>query len=514
MKRSFTICTFLIFFLLLTMAPTNGTANFQENKAADAKSKPAEITKESSSVTKHSIVLNGNRIDYTATAGNILLKNEQGKAKGSIFYIAYTKDGVKDPTKRPIMFCFNGGPGGASIWVHLGAFGPKKSLLDDDGFPVMPPPGKLIDNEFSALDLTDLVFIDPISTGYSRPVPGERASQFYGFEKDVESTGEFIRLYVTRNERWLSPKFLAGESYATTRVSGLSNHLQQKFGMFLNGIILVSVIINWQNTDWSIGNDMAYIMFLPSYTAAAWYHKKLNPELLQGGLRAALDKAEAFALNDYAWALHQGNKLAPDKKKEIIKTLSYLTGLSETFLERSHMRVTENRFYKELLRDRGLTVGRLDARYTGVDRESAGESPDFDQSWSIAIGSYVSLINDYIRRDLEYENDLPYTWLATVQPWPLAPGGRGFLNAAEILRQAMHLNPQLKVLVASGYYDFATPYFDADYTIAHMDLDPKLHENITTTYYESGHMMYVHKESHRKFRSDLEKFINGALEKE
>jgi carboxypeptidase C (cathepsin A) len=501
-------------FLLVALVYTYGFADLQENKNAGAKSKPAEITKESSSITKHSIILNGNRIDYTATAGTILLKNAKGKATGSIFYIAYTKDGVKDPATRPIMFCFNGGPGGASIWVHLGAFGPKKSLLDDDGFPVVPPPGKLIDNEFSALDLTDLVFIDPISTGYSRALPGESTRQFYGYEKDVESTGDFIRLYITRNQRWLSPKFLAGESYATTRVSGLSNHLQQKYGMFLNGIILISVVINWQNTDWSIGNDMGYITFLPSYTAAAWYHKKLNPELTQMGLRTVLDKAEEFALNEFAWALHQGDMLSPDKKKEIIQKLSFFTGLSETFLERSNMRVTENRFYKELLRDEGKTVGRLDARYTGVDREAAGEAPDFDQSWSIAIGSYVSLINDYIRRDLNYHNDLPYTWLASVQPWPLSPGGRGFLNAAETLRQAMHLNPALKVLIASGYYDFATPYFDADYTVAHMDLDPKLHQNITTAYYESGHMMYVHKESHRKFRADLEKFINGALKKD
>ncbi|MBN1223769.1 MAG: peptidase S10, partial [Candidatus Aminicenantes bacterium] len=435
-----------------------------------------------------------------------------GKAKGSIFYIAYTKDGVKVPSQRPIMFCFNGGPGGAAVWVHLGAFGPKKSLLDDEGFPVIPPPGKLIDNEFCALDLADLVFIDPMTTGYSRAVPGEDPKQFYGFEKDVESTAEFIRLYVTRNERWLSPKFLAGESYATTRVSGLANYLQTRYGMFLNGVILISVILNWQNTDWSIGNDMAYITFLPSYTAAAWYHGKLAPDL-SGDLRSALDKAEEFAIDEFALALLKGNKLDPAKKAEIIKELSRFTGLSEQFLERSNMRVTENRFYKELLRDQGKTVGRLDTRYTGVDRESAGEAPEFDQSWSIVIGSYVSLINDYIRRVLGYENDLPYNYLASVQPWPLKPDGSGYLNTAEILRQAMHMNPQLKVLIASGYYDFATPYFDAAYTVAHMDLAKELQKNITMTYYESGHMMYVRKTAHQKFRKDLEDFIQKALRK-
>jgi carboxypeptidase C (cathepsin A) len=504
MKKT-TLIIILVFFLFVTFTSRAISHPMQQ------KEKPPATIQEKASVTKHRIVLQGIPIDYTASAGNILLKNEEGKDKGSIFYIAYTKDGVKDPSQRPIMFCFNGGPGGAAVWVHLGAFGPKKSLLDDEGFPVLPPPGKLVDNEFSVLDLTDLVFIDPMTTGYSRAVPGEDPKQFYGFEKDVESVSEFIRLYVTRNKRWLSPKFLAGESYATTRVSGLANHLQTRYGMFLNGVVLISVVINWQNTDWSIGNDMAYIMFLPSYTAAAWYHGKLSPEL-SGNLRQALDKAEDFALNEFAWALHQGNKLAPERKAEIIEKLSSFTGLSKEFLERSNMRVTEDRFYKELLRDQGKTVGRLDTRYTGVDRESAGESPEFDQSWSIVIGSYVALINDYIRRDLEYENDLPYNFLAGVQPWPLKPGGRGYLNAAEILRQAMHMNPQLKVLIASGYYDFATPYFDADYTVAHMDLAKELQKNITMTYYESGHMMYVRKVAHQKFRKDMEDFIRAAFE--
>jgi carboxypeptidase C (cathepsin A) len=514
MKKKTSIILFIL--LLATAFSSWATAHplQQADKppaAGQTKAKNPDITEETESVTKHRIVIQGMPVDYTATAGNILLKTEEGKAKGSIFYIAYTKDGVKDPSQRPIMFCFNGGPGGAAVWVHMGAFGPKKSLLDDEGFPVLPPPGKLVDNEFCVLDMTDLVFIDPMSTGYSRSAPGEDPKQFYGFEQDVESVSEFIRLYVTRNKRWLSPKFLAGESYATTRVSGLANHLQIRHGMFLNGVILISVILNWQNTDWSIGNDMAYIIFLPSYTAAAWYHGKLAPEL-SGDLRETLDKAEAFAINEFALALLKGNKLAPAEKAAIIKKLSYFTGLSEEFLERSNMRVTENRFYKELLRDKGKTVGRLDTRYTGVDRDSAGETPEFDQSWSIVIGSYVSLINDYIRRDLEYENDLPYVYLASVQPWPLKPGGRGYLNTAEILRQAMHMNPQLKVLVASGYYDFATPYFDADYTVAHMDLAEELQKNIIMTYYESGHMMYVRKAAHQKFRKDMEDFIRNALE--
>lgn len=471
-----------------------------------------EMWKETTSVTKHRMVLMGKSLNYTATAGNILLRAEDGKAKGSVFYIAYTRDNAGDPSVRPLMFCFNGGPGGAAVWVHLGAFGPKISLLDDEGFPVLPPPGKLVDNPFCVLDLTDLVFVDPISTGYSRALPGEDPKQFHGFEKDVESVGEFIRLYVTRNQRWSSPKFLAGESYATTRVSGLSDHLQIKHGMFLNGIILISAILNWQNTDWSIGNDMAYIIFLPSYTAAAWYHKKLGPEM-SGDLRSVLTQAEQFALNEYALALLKGHRLSPEKKQDIAKKLSRFTGLSEKFIERCNLRITDQRFYKELLRDQGKTVGRLDTRYIGIDRDSAGEKPDFDQSWSIVVGSYVSLLNDYIRRELKYKNDLPYHYMARVWPWKLKPKGGGYLNTAEVLRQAMHFNPQLKVLIASGYYDFATPYFDASFTVAHMELAPELLKNITMAYYESGHMMYVRKSAHAKFRKDLELFIRNALKK-
>lgn len=514
-KRLFRVIVWLLCVFVWSFYGSGADTKPQEKKSppqTKATAKVPEMWKETTSVTKHRMVLKGKPLNYTATAGNTLLRTEDGKAKGSIFYIAYTRDGMDDPSKRPIMFCFNGGPGGAAVWVHLGAFGPKKSLLDDEGFPLVPPPGKLVDNEFCILDLIDLVFVDPISTGYSRALPGEDPKQFHGYEKDVESVGEFIRLYVTRNQRWSSPKFLAGESYATTRVSGLSDYLQTRQGMFLNGIILISAILNWQNTDWSIGNDMAYIIYLPSYTAAAWYHKKLGPKL-SGNLRSVLARAEAFALNEYALALLQGNRLSQEKKLEIIKKLSRFTGLSEEFIERSNLRVTGNRFYKELLRDQGKTVGRLDTRYTGVDRDSAGEAPDFDQSWSIVVGSYVSLLNDYIRRDLNYKNDLPYHYMARVWPWKLKPEGRGYLNTAEVLRQSMHFNPRLNVLITSGYYDFATPYFDADYTVAHMDLAPELRKNITMAYYESGHMMYVRKSAHAKFRKDVEIFISNALKK-
>ena len=513
-KTIFTLGLALLVFISLNFC-AHGIGLQKSEKPESKEKAKGEVTpaiKETASVTKHKITIRGTQIDYTATAGTILLKEEDGKAKGSIFYIAYTRDDTKDLSKRPLMFCFNGGPGGAAVWVHLGAFGPKKSLLDDEGIPVLPPPGKLVDNEFCILDLTDLVFIDPITTGYSRAVPGEDPKQFYGFEKDVESISDFIRLYVTRNKRWLSPKFLAGESYATTRVVGLVDHLQSRYGMFFNGAILISAILNWQNTDFSIGNDMPYMMFLPSYTAAAWHHGKLAKDL-SGDLRQTLDKVEKFALNEYALALLQGNQLDPAERAEVVKKLSSFTGLSPDYIERSNLRVVDRRFYKELLRDEGKTIGRLDARYTGKDRESAGEAPDFDPSWSVAIGSYVSLINDYIRTELGYKSDLPYNFLARVWPWELKPGGMGYLNVAETLRTAMHFNPHLKVLIASGYYDFATPYFDSDYTVAHLELAEELWKNIKISYYESGHMMYVHKPTHQKLRRDVAEFIQRALEK-
>ncbi|HSF39547.1 MAG TPA: peptidase S10, partial [Thermoanaerobaculia bacterium] len=300
-------------------------AKAPEAAAKEEKKKPEE----KSSITRHTLTLDGQKIPYTATAGTLVLTDDEGAPKASVFYVAYSRDGVKDPAERPVTFSFNGGPGAASLWVHMGGFGPKKVLRTDEGMELAPP-GRLVDNEFSMLDVTDLVFLDPVSTGFSRPAPGEDPKQFHGVTQDVESVAEFIRLWITRNKRWASPKFLAGESYGTTRAAGLALHLDQRYGMQLNGVILISSILNWQNQEFNVGNDMAYIIHLPTYAATAWYHKKLPPEL-SGDLKKTLAEVEDFARNEYASALMQGDRLAPEKRKEIAARLARYTGLSPDY---------------------------------------------------------------------------------------------------------------------------------------------------------------------------------------
>ncbi len=490
-------------------APLSSQKPAEAKAEGGEKPKPAAPPGEKLSRSQHRITLDGRAVPYTATAGNYLLAEEDGTAKASIFFIAYTRDGTDDPGRRPVTFSFNGGPGAAAVWVNLGAFGPKKVAMDEEGFP-LPPPGRLVDNEFSVLDLTDLVFIDPVSTGYSRAVPGEDPKQFHGLSADVEAVGEFIRLWLTRNQRWASPKFIAGESYGTTRAAALASHLQERHGMYLNGVMLISPVLNWQNQEFDVGNDLAAIVHLPSYAATAWYHKRLPPDL-SGDLRPLLDEVEAFALGDYARALLQGDRLAADERRAVAERVARYTGLSPDYVERSHLRPEIFRFTKELLRREGKTVGRLDSRFTGSDRDSAGESPEYDPSLVAVMVGYVALINDHIRRDLGYESDLAYEALARVWPWRFEDHENRYVNTAESLRRAMTRNPSLKVLIPSGYYDLATPYFDADFTARHLGLPPELRGNVRVTHYQSGHMMYIRRADHRQLRRDVAEFIASAL---
>jgi len=473
-----------------------------------------ELVDEVSSVTHHSVTIDGQKIPYTATAGNMVLRSDDGKPLGSIFYVAYTRDGVSDPAKRPITFSYNGGPGAASLWVHLGAFGPKRVALGPEGMPDGPPPGHLVDNEDSVLDATDLVFIDPVSTGYSRPAPGEDASEFHGFENDVESVGEFIRLYLTRNERWTSPKFLAGESYGTTRSAGLAGYLQDHYGMYLNGIALISSVLDFQTIIFSDDNDLPYVLFLPSYTAAAWYHHKLD-ERLSGDLKSTLDEAEAFAQGEYATALLKGRNLPEAQRKEVAAKVAEYTGLSEQYVEESNLRIRADRFFKQLLRDQRRTIGRLDSRFVGRDRDAAGERAEYDPAGVVLDSYFVSLINDYLRTDLGLKSDLPFNYETNVFPWSFSRGGQrgwvpGYLDVAEVLRQAMNENPKLQVLVLAGYYDMATPFFGSIYTVAHMPLDPEIAKNIRLAFYGAGHMMYIRQKDHAKMRQDFLDLIHRA----
>lgn len=472
----------------------------------------AKPVEETTAQTHHTIDIKGEPIAYTVTTGTIILKEEDvdtgEKPKASVFYVAYTKDDAA--SDRPVTFSFNGGPGSSSVWLHLGLVGPRRVLMTDEGQPVGPP-YQLTDNEFTLLDQTDLVFIDPVSTGYSRPVPKEKPDQYHTVKKDIESVGDFIRVWTTRNQRWLSPKFLIGESYGTTRAAGLAGYLHQRHGMYLNGIMLISSILNFLTAEFDEGNDLPFILFLPSYTATAWYHGKL-PSDLQTDLQLAVSEAREFALHDYTLALMQGNHLAKDQREKIIATLARLTGLSPAYIAGTDLRINIHRFCKELLRDQGITIGRLDSRYQGFDRDSVGETHEMDPSYAAILGPYTATLYDYLRRELAYETDLPYEILKSLhESWKYAPYENQYVNTATQLRQGFQLHPDLKVIVCNGYYDLATPFLATEYTFSHLPLPDEQQKNITMKYYQAGHMMYLHTPSLAELSTDLHTFLADAV---
>jgi carboxypeptidase C (cathepsin A) len=468
--------------------------------------------------TQHTATVNGREIHYTVTTGTLILKYEEEKegksegekARAALFFVAYTLDGEHRREERPLTFSFNGGPGSSSVWLHLGLLGPRRVLMDEIGNP-LPPPYKLVNNDHSLLDVTDLVFIDPISTGYSRVVAGEKARDFHTFSKDIESVGDFIRLYLTRSQRWPSPKFLIGESYGTTRAGGLSGYLQERHGIFLNGIMLISSVLNFMTLDFSHGNDLPFILFLPTYAATAWYHGRLSTRL-QADLQQTLREVADFALNDYTLALMKGAALSEAERQAVIARLAEYTGLAPEYIGRTNLRLNIYRFVKELLREQRRTVGRLDSRFTGIDRDAAGETAALDPSYSNIQGPYTATLNDYIRRDLKFESDLAYEILTErVHPWNYDRHQNEYVNVAETLRQSICMNAHLKVFVANGYFDLATPYLATEYTFNHLNLEPELQPNISMSYYEAGHMMYIHMPSLVQLKQDLAQFIETAI---
>lgn len=463
------------------------------------------------SVTKHTVTIAGVPITYTATAGYLTMTNESGEEKAYIFYIAYTRDGLKDQASRPLTFAFNGGPGAASVWLHLGMLGPQRVIVSDVGVTT-PPPYRLTENQESWLDLTDLVFIDPVSTGYSRAISDEVASkEYYGYTPDIRSFGEFIRQYISINGRWASPKFLIGESYGTARACGLSNYLASAYGMYLNGVVLVSSITNFQTAYFNEGNDLPYIMFLPSYAASAYYHKRLAPDILRRPLSEFLDDVENFAFNEYSIALMKGDVISEDDRRKAIGKLSMYTGLSATYIERSNLRLWIQGFRKELLRADYEVVGRFDSRVKLIDLDANNHISDIDPSYTAAQGAFSGCINDYIPNVLKYKCNLNYEILTNkVKPWSYNEGQNRYLNAAEDLRKAMLQNPHMKVWIANGYFDLATPYFATEYTVNHMGLDRRQRTNVTLTYYEAGHMIYLHPESRVKMKEDARTFFTNA----
>ncbi len=479
-------------------------------QSSTAQQKPPAPPEEKTVRTTHTVRIGGQEVKYTATAGTLNLKKEDGTVTASIFYIAYTRDGIENLARRPLTFAFNGGPGSSSVWLHLGTLGPKRVRMTPEG-EALPPPYQLVDNEFSLLDATDLVFIDPVSTGYSRAVPEKDAKDFHGITADVQSVAEFIRLYTTRQARWVSPKFLAGESYGTTRAAALSGYLQQQLGMNLNGIMLLSSVLNFGTLAFDPGNDLPYALFLPTYTATAWYHKKL-PRDLQADRARALAEAQRFALNEYTLALAQGARLSAAERAEVVAKLARLTGLGPRFIELSNLRVPILAFTKELLRDERRTVGRFDSRIKGIDLNAAASTPEYDPSYSTVQGAFTASLNQYLRAELKFESDLPYEILTgRVRPWSYTEYQNRYVNVAETLRQAMTQNRDLKVFVGNGYYDLATPYFATMYTFDHLHLDAGLRQHVAMGFFDAGHMMYLHLPSLERLKQDLAKFLAAAV---
>ncbi|UTA48084.1 peptidase S10 [Simiduia sp. 21SJ11W-1] len=486
--------------LLLPLACLSASAE-EDNKADDLF--PEEIQK----VTEHKVTIAGKTVSYTATAGISFVYNDAHEKIGSVFYTAYVKKGEK-PGQRPITFAYNGGPGSASVWLHMGTLGPKRVVFDDEGFPT-PPPYKVVDNAYSILDKTDLVFIDPVGTGYSR-VGGEgSAEDFHGVWEDVKSVSEFIRLYTTRNGRWGSPKYLIGESYGTLRSAGIAHHMSENMGMYFNGVMLISSVLNF-----AIENDpndptqiMSPLSLLPAYTATAWYHKKLSPEL-QADLEATLTRARAFALGEYAQVLLQGDWATEAQTERAIKELAALTGLSEAYVREQKLRISMSEFVHNLLRDEGKTVGRLDSRFVTDELDAMAQPGYRDPSYMAIHGPYTGAVMDYLHHDLKFESDLKYHILGGgVKSWNYEEFADDLFDMSRKLRHAMLRNPDMRVFVANGYYDLATPFFATEFNFAHMNLPEALKKNVTMTYYESGHMMYIRKHDLKKLKADLDKFI-------
>jgi carboxypeptidase C (cathepsin A) len=463
--------------------------------------------------THHTLALPDRTLAYTATAGRVVLR-EEGHSDGvfdghrpraEMFVISYTLDGA-DPARRPVTFAFNGGPGSSSVWLHLGLFGPRRVLMGDAG-ALLPPPYGLADNAETLLAHSDLVFIDPVSTGFSRAIKGGKPKEFHGYGGDVESVGELIRLWTTRNGRWMSPKFLAGESYGTVRAAALAGHLQKRFGLYLNGLVLVSTVLDMGTVDPADGNDLPYSTYLPTFAAVAHHHGLHGDRPLPEVLR----EAEDLAARDLPHALARGARLPAADRAAMVRRVAAVTGLSEDFVDRANLRVSPQRFFRELLRSRGLVVGRLDGRFTGWEADDAGETPTYDPSLAAILGPYSTAFNHYVRAELGFASDLPYEILTDrVRPWSFSEFEARHVHVADTLAEAMRHNPHLRVHVACGYHDGATPYFAVEHVLAHLNVPEQLRGNVEVAYYEAGHMTYVHEPSRLRQSADIARFVTAA----
>ncbi len=483
------------------------------NAAADTNASPAAINSDAATIpdathkpafTTNTITIAGQPITYVAETGMLPVLSQTGSVRASVFYVAYTRAGMTNKAARPVTFCFNGGPGSSSVWLHMGAFGPRRAKINDDG-TLPPPPYSLMDNTNSILDGSDLVFIDPVATGFSRPSKDEKPDDFFGNTSDLDSVGEFIRLWTTRNDRWLSPKYLCGESYGVYRAAGLAEHLSARYGMYLNGLILISGVLDFSTIYDNQGNDVPYPLYLPAYTAAAHFHNKLPPDL-QADLTKALAESRAFAKGEYANALQQGDSLSADEREKIVAELARLTGLKASVIEDNNLRIDEGVFRKQLLHDEGFILGAYDARITGRDGDPASPTPDFDPSSAATLGPFSAAINDYVRNELKFEDDLPYEILAGVQPWNYGQHNT-YASASDSLAGMMNKNPYMRVLVLGGRCDLVCPIDTVHYAIDHMQLDRTYRSNITYEQFDAGHMMYINMPDLQKMHEVIEGFL-------
>jgi carboxypeptidase C (cathepsin A) len=484
--------------------PTPPSSSNDSTRVETAGEKEEKISQ-----TSHTMRLDGREIKYTATAGTLPIRLDNGQVAARMFFVAYTKDG-EDVRTRPVSFLYNGGPGAATIWLHMGSFAPRRVEMAAEGFQPAPP-YRLVDNESSLLDVSDLVFVDAIDTGFSRVVPGVNNQQFHGVRGDLRAFGEFIDNYLKGYSRFPSPKYLIGESYGTIRSAGLAQELQNRHGIELNGIVLVSSLLTYQTLSPSPQNDIAYASHLETYTATAWYHKKLPAEL-SGSVKQAVDASREFAFGEYLTMLAKGNRATAAERHATAQKLARLTGLSVDFVERANLRIDPARYRKELLRDRRLVVGRLDTRFTAVEKDAAGENDEFDLSNSALQGPYTALFQDYVKNELKWESDLHYPTSGNVRPWNWDEFSNSYMDMTEPLRSAMSHNPFMKIFVAIGYYDMATVMGGAEYDFAHLGYDPTFVDRVSYGYYEAGHMIYIRPSEHKKLKNDVAKFIAGTRE--
>jgi carboxypeptidase C (cathepsin A) len=520
LKKIFALAVVAVFLVLgqASLVAAQEPEKSEKDAKPEAKSdaKPAPEPKEESSVTDHTIKIGGQTIAYKATASTTLIKDDKGDPTASIFSIAYTRSDAKDLSQRPISFVYNGGPGSSSIWLHMGAFGPRRVLTTDAG-PTPPPPFKLVDNSDCLLDKTDLVFIDPVGTGFSRSVGKAKDKDFWGIDQDVKSLAQFIATYISRNGRWNSPKFLIGESYGTFRSAALGNYLQNHNGMYFNGIVLISSVLDLGTISFPPGNDMPYVFYLPSYAATAAYHKMLKDQPTD--VTAFLVEARQFASTEYAAALMKGANISSAEKADIARKVSHFTGLSEDYLIKADLRVNLPQFMVELQRSRHLSTGRLDARFSGPTPDLLAEYADYDPQSAAVEGPFVAAFNGYVREDLKFGKDLTYNTSSAdanrAWDWKRAGDNRSFgfpgsPNVEQDLVEAMVTNPNLHIEVENGLYDLATPFLATEYTMNHLELPENLQKNIKLQYYDAGHMMYLHEADLSKLKANVAAFLDNA----